>query len=223
MRRWVEAALAERPDLILLGGDFVDVRAGETPTELLNELSRLRAPLGVYGVWGNHDYGSFGKYASRWRGAATPNWPQYRQEYTELLDQIGIQLLRNDIAQPRDDLHLIGTDDRWHGDSPDLTALLAEAGGRATLLLTHNPDILPELPQHIGLTLAGHTHGGQVRLPGVGAVVVPSDYHTRFDMGWKEGAHSSPAYVSRGLGVSGLPVRTLCAPEVTVLELQPAE
>ncbi len=222
VRRWVEAALAERPDLILLGGDFVDIRAGETPKELLAELGRLRAPLGLYGVWGNHDYGSFGRYPSRWRGAPTEDWPQHRAALTEALAAAGITILRNESILPRPDLHLVGTDDLWWGEPADLTGLLAPAGERATLLLTHNPDILPDLPQHTGLTLAGHTHGGQVRLPLIGAVTVPSRYGTRYAMGWHEGAHASPAYISRGLGVSGLPVRALCQPEITVLALSPA-
>ncbi|MCY1703277.1 metallophosphoesterase [Deinococcus sp. SL84] len=221
VRRWVDAALAERPDLILLGGDFVDIRPGEQPTPLLEQLARLQAPLGVYGVWGNHDYGSFGRYDSRWRGAGQPGWQQRRSELARQLEVAGVQLLRNRAAQPRGDLQLLGTDDWQWGERPDLGALLAGAGERATLLLTHNPDILPTFPQPIGLTLAGHTHGGQVRLPGVGALVVPSAYGTRYAMGWHQGAHGSPAYVSRGLGVSGLPLRTLCPPEVTVLELVP--
>ncbi|MDO4263862.1 MAG: metallophosphoesterase [Deinococcus sp.] len=221
IRHWVDTALAERPDLILLGGDFVDIRPGERPTPLLEQLARLQAPLGVYGVWGNHDYGSFGRYDSRWRGERQPGWAERRRALGEQLAEAGVQLLRNQAAQPRNDLHLMGTDDWTWGERPDLRALLAGADERATLLLTHNPDILPTLPAPVGLTLAGHTHGGQVRLPGVGAVVVPSAYGTRYAMGWHQGAYGSPAYVSRGLGVSGLPVRTLCPPEVTVLELLP--
>ncbi|WP_261664804.1 metallophosphoesterase [Deinococcus sp. Marseille-Q6407] len=222
VQRWADVTLAERPDLILLGGDFVDVRPGERPTALLEQLARLQAPLGVYGVWGNHDYGSFGRYDSRWRGEGRPGWPEFRRELTGQLAEAGVQILRNASAQPRPDLYLAGTDDWQWGDRPDLSRLLAGAGKRATLLLTHNPDILPTFPQHIGLTLIGHTHGGQVRLPGIGAVKVPSAYGTRYAMGWHQGAHGSPAYVSRGLGVSGLPVRMLCPPEITVLELFPA-
>ena len=222
VRRWAEVALAEEPDLILLGGDFVDIHAGETPTPLLEQLARLRAPLGVFGVWGNHDYGSFGRYYSRWRGEGTPDWPRHRDALAAALTEAGVTLLRNKSVQPRADLHLIGTDDFQWGEPADLPALLHGAEGRATLLLTHNPDILPDLPQPVGLTLAGHTHGGQVRLPGVGAVMVPSHYGTRYDMGWKEGAHGSPAYISRGLGMSALPVRMLCPPEITVLTLSPA-
>ncbi|GHF95137.1 putative metallophosphoesterase [Deinococcus piscis] len=223
VRRWIDTALAERPDLILLGGDFVDIRPGERPTPLLKQLSRLQAPLGVYGVWGNHDYGSFGRYDSRWRGEGQPGWEEHRHALAAELGEAGVRLLRNQTAQPRSDLHLVGTDDWQWGERPDLSALLAGAGARATLLLTHNPDILPTFPQPIGLTLAGHTHGGQVRLPGVGALVVPSAYGTRYAMGWHQGEYGSPAYVSRGLGVSGLPVRTFCPPEVTVMDLLPGQ
>ncbi|MDL2344246.1 metallophosphoesterase, partial [Deinococcus sp. MIMF12] len=101
-------------------------------------------------------------------------------------------------------------------------AALAGAGeGQASVLLSHNPDLLPDLPRRVGLVLSGHTHGGQIRLPVVGAPVVPSRYGQRYAMGWVQGAHGTPGYVSRGLGVSGVPLRNLCPPEVTLLSLRP--
>ena len=75
------------------------------------------------------------------------------------------------------------------------------------------------MPAGIQLVLCGHTHGGQVRLPLIGAPIVPSKYGQRYAMGWVEGAHATPAYVSRGLGVSGVPMRNLCQPEITLLDL----
>lgn len=222
VQRWVNVTQAERPDLILLGGDFIDLKAGVTPEPLLEQLSQLSAPLGVYGVWGNHDYGSFGSYHSRWRGEKSSNWQANREAMTRHMQSAGVTILRNEAAQPRPDLHLMGTDDLWWGDKPDIQALMAGAEGKASLLLTHNPDILPSLPLHVGLTLAGHTHGGQIRLPIVGALTLPSIYGSRFDMGWKSGAFDSPAYISRGLGCSALPLRMLCPPEITMLTLTPA-
>ena len=88
------------------------------------------------------------------------------------------------------------------------------------MLLSHNPDLLLELGQVLpGLVLSGHTHGGQVRLPLLGALQVPAD--PRFTMGWVQGPGGTPAYVSRGLGMSGLPLRNLCEPEITLLTLTP--
>ncbi|WP_216320152.1 metallophosphoesterase [Deinococcus aestuarii] len=218
VRAWVDAANAERPDLVLLGGDLLDLPSGDSPAALFPELARLRAPLGVYGVWGNHDYDSFGRRDSRRGGRARPDWEERREQLTADFARAGVTLLVNTGRAVRDDLWLGGVNDFWQRDA-DPAAALAGAGDRATLLLTHNPDVLPELPAHVGLTLCGHTHGGQIRLPLVGAVHVPSRYGQRYAMGWVRGAFGSPAYVSRGLGTSGVPIRNLCAPEVTVLTL----
>ena len=208
-------------DLVLLGGDQLDSRMDAPPTPLLTELQRLQAPLGVYGVWGNHDYGSFGLYSGRQYGPYRPDWPAKREELRHAFARHGVTILRNQGVGVRDDLHLGGIDDLWHGE-PDVKAALEDAGNRARILVSHNPDILPSLPPGIGLTLCGHTHGGQVRFPLIGAPIVPSKYGQRYAMGWVEGAHATPAYVSRGLGVSGVPMRNLCQPEITLLDLVPA-
>ena len=221
VRRWVDATLAERPDLILLGGDLLDRSAAALlPGDpLLSELGRLQAPLGVYAVWGNHDYGSFGHYGSRRRGPARTDWAAQRGRLTGWLAARGITLLLNEGRALRGDLWLGGVDDLWRG-RPDPAAALRGAGERATVLLSHNPDLLLELGQVLpGLVLSGHTHGGQVRLPLLGALQVPAD--PRFTMGWVQGPGGTPAYVSRGLGMSGLPVRNLCEPEITLLTLLP--
>lgn len=90
------------------------------------------------------------------------------------------------------------------------------------MLLTHNPDLLPRVPASVGLTLCGHTHGGQVRLPLLGAVTVPSRYGTRFLEGWVWGG-GARGFVSRGLGVTGLPVRNLCPAQLHVFTLLPGQ
>ena len=204
VRAWVDAALAEAPDLVLLGGDLVDQRSGADGDEgLVAELARLRAPLGVLAVWGNHD-------RSRFRRTDV---------FAEALHGAGIRVLVNEGVAVRDDLHVAGLDDLRVG-RPDLRATLAarpDAG--ATLLLSHNPDVLPTVPLDVGLTLSGHTHGGQVVLPGVGALYTSSQYGDRFLSGWVDGP--ARGYVSRGLGVSSLPVRINCPAELTVLDLAP--
>ncbi|CAM4317031.1 metallophosphoesterase [Deinococcus marmoris] len=221
VRAWVDAANAARPDLILLGGDQMDYRADEAPTALLSELQRLNAPLGVYGVWGNHDYGSFGKYYSPHYGPRRDDWLQRREALRAAYAEVGVTILRNEGRSVREDVYLAGVDDLWEGEM-DLDAALAgkpSAGG--TLLVSHNPDLLPDLPPGLGLVLSGHTHGGQIRLPLIGAPVVPSRYGQRYAMGWVTGAHGTPAYVSRGLGLSGVPLRNLCEPEIAVFTLTP--
>ena len=204
VRAWVDAALAEAPDLVLLGGDLVDQRSGPDGDEgLVAELARLRAPLGVLAVWGNHDRARFRRIAG----------------FEGVLRDAGIDVLVNRGVPVRDDLHVAGLDDFRVG-RPDLEATLAgRPATGATLLLSHNPDVLPSVPLDVGLTLSGHTHGGQVVLPGVGALYTSSQYGDRFLAGWVEGP--ARGYVSRGLGVSSLPVRVNCPAELTVLDLAP--
>ena len=205
VRAWVDAALREAPDLVLLGGDLVDQTPGaDADDDLFAELARLRAPLGVLAVAGNHDHGRFrgiGPYVARLQGA-------------------GIEVLVNRGVAVRPDLHVAGLDDYRNG-RPDLGATLRDrpAAG-ATLLVSHNPDVLPEVPTDVGLTLSGHTHGGQVVLPGVGALQTSSRYGDRFLAGWVEGP--ARGYVSRGLGVTSLPLRINCPAELTILDLVPA-
>ena len=79
--------------------------------------------------------------------------------------------------------------------------------------------MLPEVPTDVGLTLSGHTHGGQVVLPGLGALQTSSRYGDRFLAGWVQGP--ARGYVSRGLGVTSIPVRINCPAELTILDLMP--
>jgi uncharacterized protein len=204
VRAWVDAALREAPDLILLGGDLVDQTPGaDDAAELFAELARLRAPLGVLSVAGNHDHGRF-------RGT---------DRLVGLLRGASIDVLLNRGASVRDDLYVAGIDDLRNGQ-PDLgAALRGRPAAGATLLASHNPDVLPDVPADIGLTLSGHTHGGQVVLPGIGALYTSSRYGDRFLAGWVEGP--ARGYVSRGLGVTSLPVRINCPAELTILDLVP--
>ena len=205
VRVWVDAALREAPDLVLLGGDLVDQTPGAAAAaELFAQLARLRAPLGVLAIAGNHDHGRF-------RGTGP---------YVALLRGVGIEVLLNRGLAVRPDLDVAGLDDLRNG-RPDLgAALRGRPAAGATLLASHNPDVLPDVPTEIGLTLSGHTHGGQVVLPGVGALHTSSRYGDRFLAGWVEGP--ARGYVSRGLGVTSVPVRINCPAELTILDLVPA-
>ncbi|WP_052195458.1 metallophosphoesterase [Deinococcus radiopugnans] len=220
VRAWVDATLTERPDLIVITGDFLDadVMGGAAP--LLAELSRLSAPLGVYGVWGNHDYGSFGQYARRFHSPQRADWRERRAHFAAALADSGVTILTNAGVQLRPDVYLAGVDD-WMQGQPDLTAALRGRGGGATLLLSHNPDQLPFVPASVGLTLCGHTHGGQVRLPLLGAVSTASAHGQRFAQGWVQAP--ARAFVSRGLGMTAVPARLSCPAEIAVFELEPVQ
>jgi len=204
---WIEDALTPQPDLILLGGDLIDRHATQADLpELLDVLAALQAPLGTYAVWGNHDHAAL----------PTPALRRFGQD----LAHVGIDLLENHGLALRPDLFLAGVDDLVNG-TPDLAAALWDAPeGVTTLLLAHNPDLLPQIAHHdVDLTLAGHTHGGQVVLPLVGPPFTSSTHGRRFLAGWI--ANPTRAYVSRGLGVSYLPLRWNCPPELLILDLHP--
>lgn len=214
VRRWVQAAMSGRPDLIVVTGDFVDRWVSPQDLDaLLVELAVLRAPLGMYGVPGNHDYA-----LQVHEGLSREAW---LTEFCAALDEAGVTLLVNEGRRVRSDLWLCGVDDLWKG-APDIGASLAGAqNGDAVVLLSHNPDLLPEVPEAVGLTLCGHTHGGQVRLPLIGALHVPSQYGNRFSQGFSHLA--TTGFVSRGLGTTGPPARLNCPAEVVVLDLLPGK
>jgi predicted MPP superfamily phosphohydrolase len=104
---------------------------------------------------------------------------------------------------------------------PDAVAALAGVPAEATVLaMTHNPDIFPGIPGRVALTVAGHTHGGQVRLPLLGALVVPSQYGERYAAGHvvEDGRH---LFVTTGVGTSIYALRLGVPPEIVVLTLTP--
>ncbi len=167
---------------------------------LLDQLSHLKAPLGVYAVWGNHDCG----YSNL-------------KTFEASLSSLGISVLTNRGASVRRGLFLAGVDDLWWGDPNVTKALLNTPDNAASILLCHNPDYLLEIPQRVSLALCSHTHGGQVRLPGVGAPWVPSKYGERFLVGWV--TEPVPAYVSRGLGATAVPHRIGAQAELSISSL----
>lgn len=208
VRGWVRQAEAEEADLVVLTGDTVDRWFQGSLAPLVQALAGLSAPLGVWACLGNHDHYRFG-------AAVT--------ELEDALAEAGITLLVNRGTLLRDDLYLAGVDDYSSG-APNLSAALGGApGGAATLLLCHQPDYFPQMTLSADLTLAGHTHGGQVRLPFVGTPVTSSSYGERYLQGWAPPPNGrfGRAYVTRGLGVSFLPVRLNCPPELAVFDLEP--
>ena len=208
VRAWVRAALGAKPDAIVITGDLVDAYVDHRQVpRLIPELARLHAPLGVYAIPGNHDY-ALGKAELKGFMAA--------------LERQGIRFLVNAGAPVRDDLYLMGVDDFWFG-LPDLYAAMERAPKHgARLLLSHNPDFLPMVPLEVGLTLSGHTHGGQVRIPFMQRPIIePSRYGERFMQGFVQGP--APGFVSRGLGTSTLPFRLRCPAELVVFDFVPVK
>jgi predicted MPP superfamily phosphohydrolase len=210
LRTVVDRINSTDPDLICLLGDFVTVDplgGNVAPEELIGELSRLRAPAGVAAVLGNHDRakGAHGMY--------------------DALTRAGIRVLEDTAARvvtPSGSIWIAGVSDLWTGNHDVHRALRGiPAGDVPIVLITHNPDIFPEVPKRVLVTLAGHTHGGQVRLPLIGSPIVPSRYGQRYVMGHIE-EEGRDLFVTTGVGTSGIPVRFGVPPVISVLTISRA-
>jgi uncharacterized protein len=204
-------AAASSYDLALYTGDFIDGDEDIEPLAALLSAMPDRAPS--YAVFGNHDYRSMGE-VPRFNDNA-------RLERT--LTGIGITVLRNS-AEPAGEgrLYIAGVDDPVTKRDDISAAMAAVPPDAACLLLAHSPDIVLRLGGHKpNLVLAGHTHGGQVRLPVIGPLVNVASVPRRLTMGYH--VHQGvPLFVSRGIGYSGYDVRFFCRPQIALLELRAA-
>jgi predicted MPP superfamily phosphohydrolase len=198
----VEQMRREAPELLVLTGDFVSRRSAIS--SLAGLLEGLSAPLGAFAVPGNHDY---------WEGLP---------EVQEQLARQGITMLINQHRRLRwkgADLWLAGVDDLWDGETDVATALRGVPRTDCILLLAHSPDVADEAARlGVAAQLSGHTHGGQMRLPLIGPLLLPR-YGWNYAMGHYQVGRMA-LYVSRGL--SGPPLRLLCRPEATIFTLRPA-
>jgi predicted MPP superfamily phosphohydrolase len=203
VRRAVEAANKLGPDLVVLTGDYVSESAQHS-VACAGELAALQAEHGVYAILGNHDF---------WTDADV---------VAADLRQAGLDVLRNEhrrLDVGGADVYLVGIEDVWSG-KPDLEAALdGVPRGAPTVLLAHEPDFADQATgQGITLQLSGHSHGGQVRLPFVGAPVLPYLAH-KYPYGLRQ-VGEMWLYTNRGIGLVAPPVRFLCRPEITLLQLQ---
>ncbi|MBI2320912.1 MAG: metallophosphoesterase [Chloroflexi bacterium] len=214
----VRAFSALRPDLTVVTGDLIEDDAGiPLAASLVRDLAGRDS---TFVVLGNHDYIRYGFGGQK--------MTSFRNDVPRLcaaLAQAGATVLRNAwaTAQPRGTaLHVVGVDDPHLGyDALDVaTAGLPADGPR--LLLSHSPDILPQAVAHgLRVVIAGHTHGGQVVLPLLGAVKTATRLRLPRPAGllrWR----SATIYVSRGVH-GALPIRFNCPPEVGLLTLRPAD
>ncbi|MFZ5476095.1 MAG: metallophosphoesterase [Myxococcota bacterium] len=197
-----EVVAGQRPDLVALTGDIVT--RGYTTEAVDRLLAALPdAPLGKWSVMGNWEY---------WGGAPRDVWEG-------LVTRHGITLL-HDRSVDVGPLQLVGTDDALAGD-PDVDAAFADVRpGKPALVLTHSPGIFPKVARSPArVVLAGHTHGGQVRIPLLGPFFLPRGSGP-YPWGWYE--HDGVwMFVSRGVGWSVAPLRWRAPPEVATIRLVP--
>lgn len=207
LRTLVDRINAAQPDLILLPGDFViQPMPGSTPVSpenIARELERLKAPLGVYATLGNHDWWYDG--------------PRIRAA----LESAGITVLENDalpLKRAGQTLWLVGIGDHMTGHAAPAAALAKVPAQARQIVIMHDPSVADALTPAALVAFAGHTHGGQVRLPGYGALVLPGQTPRDRAYGWIPNV-AAPLWVTSGIGTSILPIRFNCPPEFVILRL----
>lgn len=192
----VEAISSQRPDLIIISGDIAT--PGGTAKGYEDVLSKFKAPLGVYFVQGNWEY-----------------WEPIK-ELRNILKKTNIVDLTNKTIRIKNDLWLVGLDDELAG-SPDLEVYRKVPDKNKILSIFHSPVLFESINNKTDLAFAGHSHGGQVRLPFIGSLWTPEGTG-KYDSGWfNEGR--AKMYVSRGLGNSILPIRFNCKPEIAFIKV----
>lgn len=204
LQRIVRATNHLKPDLILLGGDYI-TEGKEYINVVAQVLGGLNAPLGVYSVLGNHDY-----------------WVD-PDAIRAALRAVGVVDVTNSgrrITYHESSIRIAGVGDLWE-DCQDLNAALDGTGqDEVVILLSHNPDYAAGLQdRRIKLVLSGHTHGGQIWLPGLGALITNSRYGTRLLRGLIP-FETFQLYVSQGIGCVIVPMRRRTTPEITYLTLK---
>ncbi len=205
LKRVVKLVNNENPDIVLSIGDFVSGHNSDMtmPIEnIVKELKNIHAKYGFYTVLGNHDWWIDG------------------EEITEKLLKNNIKVLANSNTKIKikdKTVYIAGVEDTTTRETIIWKAL--DKTENPTILLTHSPDIFPQVPKEVNLTLSGHVHGGQVRLPFIGALVVPSKYGDRYSQGLIE-KNGKKMIVTRGIGNSILNVRFNCVPEIVVIEFE---
>jgi len=196
-----------KPDLVLIAGDLVSEKRTAThiytAAEVVAPLGKLKAPLGVVVSPGNHDHWF---EPDALRGA---------------LEKQGLRVLQNEAVK-LGPLIVGGVDDDYsgHDDVPKTLAAMDALGPGVPLILSHSPDIVPDVKRPVAGVFAGHTHCGQIRFPWIGALTYVSRYGDRFACGAIEDGDQR-VFVGAGLGTSILPLRFNTPPDVWLVTLGP--
>jgi predicted MPP superfamily phosphohydrolase len=207
LQRIVDLTNQQNPDLIVLLGDYntggLNNPEHVEPEVTARYLKNLKAPLGVYGILGNHDWWYDGEKVRR----------AFQNE--------GIPILDDEVKELNwrgRSFWLAGLADLWTRPQHVAETIAKAPSGSTVIALTHNPDVFPTLPQTVPLLLAAHTHGGQVNLPLIGTPVVPSRFGSKYMAGhvYENGHH---LYVTTGIGTSIMRVRFRVPPEIVILTI----
>lgn len=204
LRRAARAIMAQSPHVIVFTGDMVTRDQDADPAKA-RLLKSLEAPLGVWGVLGNHDH-----------------WADPERVQTFIERNTPVRILRNEhvpVKVGNTTFYLVGVDDAWVGADDAERAFAGVPEDAMRVVLLHEPDAVGWMPMtSLTLQLSGHTHGGQVRLPLMGALLLPY-LGRRYDAGLYR-VQGGWLYTNRGLGMISPPVRLNCRPEITVFVLE---
>ena len=200
LKRIIGIINKQNADIIISGGDYITAHNAGISMNMkyaASEISKMKSKYGIYSVLGNHDYYKDEKYVK------------------SNLKKYGIKILENnnyELIHEGKPLFIAGI-----SDMQTTFYNLGKALNKTyppVILVSHSPDIIPSAENRVNLILSGHTHGGQVRIPFYGAVIVPSKYGKTYESGFI----NNIAYITKGLGTSILHLRFNCPPEITVIE-----
>jgi predicted MPP superfamily phosphohydrolase len=232
VRQSVERLVAERPALVLIAGDFIYGPSDDIDEDVRDAVAFVRplveAGIPTYAVLGNHDY-----------GMDKPDAPVdviRARTLRDTLEAAGVQVLHNEavsltpppsVSNPavQEALYLVGIGARWPNEDNVDAALAQVPDGAPRFALMHNPNSFPAFPAGTApVAVAGHTHGGQIRIPFTESwswlsIVEQDEVHVD---GWISGfgQQGNHLYVNRGIGFSVVPIRINCMPEVTLFTLR---
>ncbi|MGI4791942.1 MAG: metallophosphoesterase [Janthinobacterium lividum] len=203
----VQLMLAQKPAIVFLTGDYISSnRPSSWIVASANALAPLRnVPRGVFAVLGNHDYAN-----------------GFSGQVAAALEQVGFQVLRNRAVPFPDagDVWIVGMESRSVFAYDPIRALQEVPPDAARILLIHEPDYADEAPLGFDLQLSGHSHAGQIRIPGLPPLHCPT-YGRKYPEGLQQ-AQNHLVYTTRGVGMMGPQARFCCPPEVTVLTIHAA-
>ncbi len=223
IKRVVRRINEETPDIVLIVGDLV-LSDDVTPEALtaLEPLKNLHPQLGTYIVMGNHDHGIYRLFTPEQRRP-----PDRSDLVSDMLARSGLIVLKNTQSEIRiggETLLITGIEDALSGQADIVKTLQGSGSGSApVLLMSHNPDvILDPLSRLANLIVAGHTHGGQIRLPWYGPVsALPTHIGRKYDQGSFALGSGTTLLITRGVGESGPRARLFAPPEIMMIRTQP--
>ena len=200
LNRIVKKVNEQKPDVVISGGDYVIMHNAKFSMDMnyaAEKLAEINSRYGIYSVMGNHDYHKDNKYI---KNALTNHG-------IKVLENENAKIIHNDKP-----IYIAGISD-MQTTFYDLDK--APTGTKLPIILvSHSPDITPKAKGRVNLVLSGHTHGGQVRIPFIGPIIVPSKYGDKYASGFIDNF----TYTTKGLGTSILHLRFNCAPEILVVE-----